>query len=224
MVEANSMITPEAVHIIDDDPSVRSALSNLIEAVGLAARAHDSIASFLNSQDEPMAGCLLLDIRLRGVNGLDFLTEMADLGLRLPVILITGHGDIPMSVRGMRAGAIDFLTKPFGNSEVLDAVSRALAIDRDRRLAESDQADIATRYKSLSSRERQVMALVTAGKMNKQVAGELGLSEITVKVHRGTLMRKMGVRTLADLVKLAEQINPTSRRKITTNLHTRSYL
>jgi FixJ family two-component response regulator len=217
------MMMSETVHIIDDDASVRSALSNLIESVGLAAHAYDSIDSFLSGHDEPVVGCLLLDIRLRGVDGLDFLTKMADLGLRLPVILITGHGDIPMSVRGMRAGAIDFLTKPFGNSEVLDAVSRALAIDRDRRLADSDQADIVIRYESLTSRERQVMSLVTAGKMNKQVAGELGLSEITVKVHRGTLMRKMGVRTLADLVKLAEQINPTSRSKITTNQLTRGY-
>jgi FixJ family two-component response regulator len=122
------------------------------------------------------------------------------------VILITGHGDIPMTVRGMRAGAIDFLTKPFRNSEVMDAVSRAFAIDRERRIGESDRADLISRYEGLSARERQVMALVTAGKMNKQVAGELGLSEITVKVHRGTLMRKMGIRTLADLVKLSEQL------------------
>jgi FixJ family two-component response regulator len=169
---------------------------------------------------EPEAGCLLLDVRLPGVNGLDFLTRMADLGIRLPVILITGHGDIPMSVRGMRAGAIDFLTKPFGPSEVLEAVTRALVVDRHRRLAESEQLDVMSRYDSLSTRERQVMALVTAGMMNKQVAGELGLSEITIKVHRGTLMRKMRVRTLADLVKLAEQIHPTPRHVVT---ETQSY-
>lgn len=204
-------MTPEVIYIIDDDPSVRSSLSNLVEADGHAARVYDSVDSFMEGQGDPEAGCLLLDVRLPGVNGLDFLSRMADLGLRLPVILITGHGNIPMSVRGMRAGAIDFLTKPFGPSEVLEAVSRALMVDRDRRLAESEQLNVISRYHSLSKRERQVMALVTAGKMNKQVAGELGLSEITIKVHRGTLMRKMGVRTLADLVKLAEQIHPTPR-------------
>ncbi len=208
---ADNVMTPEVIHIIDDDPSVRSSLSNLVEADGHAARAYDSVDRFMERQAEPEAGCLLLDVRLPGVNGLDFLTRMADLGIRLPVILITGHGDIPMSVRGMRAGAIDFLAKPFGPREVLEAVSRALLVDRDRRLAESEQLDVMGRYDSLSTRERQVMALVTAGKMNKQVAGELGLSEITIKVHRGTLMRKMGVRTLADLVKLGEQIHPTPR-------------
>jgi FixJ family two-component response regulator len=184
----------------------------LLEADGHAARAYDSVDSFIAGQGDPEAGCLLLDVRLPGVNGFDFLSRMLDLGIRLPVILITGYGDIPMSVRGMRAGAIDFLTKPFGPSEVLEAVSRALAVDRDRRLAEIEQLDVMSRYGSLSPRERQVMALVTAGKMNKQAAGELGLSEITIKVHRGTLMRKMGVRTLADLVKMAEQIHPTPRR------------
>jgi FixJ family two-component response regulator len=205
-------MTPELVHIIDDDPSVRSSLSNLVEADGHVARTYESVGSFLESQGEPEAGCLLLDVRLPGLNGLDFLARIPELGIRVPVILITGHGDIPMTVRGMRAGAIDSLTKPFGPSEVLQAVSRALVLDRHRRLLETQQLDVVSRYDSLSKRERQVMALVTAGKMNKQAAGELGLSEITIKVHRGTLMRKMGIRTLAELVRLSEQIHPTPRR------------
>jgi FixJ family two-component response regulator len=203
-------MTTEAVYIIDDDPSVRSALTNLVEAAGHVARSYASVDSFLESHGHILGGCFLLDIRLPGLNGLDFLTSMESRGLRLPVILITGHGDIPMTVRGMRAGAIDFLTKPFRNSEVMDAVSRAFAVDRERRIADSDRADLVSRYEGLSARERQVMALVTAGKMNKQVAGELGLSEITVKVHRGTLMKKMGIRTLADLVKLSEQLAVSS--------------
>jgi FixJ family two-component response regulator len=205
------MMNAEAVHIVDDDPSMRSALVNLADSAGLAALSYGSVDSFLGNQNETIAGCLLLDVRLPGVNGLDFLTRMAGLGLRLPVIMITGHGDIPMTVRGMRAGAIDFLTKPFRDGEVLDAILMALAIDRKRRLDESGRLDLVTRYESLTKREREVMARVTAGKMNKQVAGDLGLSEITVKLHRGTLMRKMGVRTLADLVKLSEQLRPRIR-------------
>jgi FixJ family two-component response regulator len=205
---------PEVIYIIDDDPSVRSALTNLVGSAGLAARAYESVDSFLADRGDIVAGCLLLDIRLPGVSGLDFLARMAGLGLRLPVVLITGHGDIPMTVRGMRAGAIDFLAKPFRENEVLEAVSKGLAIDRERRLAEYDRMEIVSRYESLSTRERQVMALVTAGLMNKQVAFELGLSEITVKVHRGTLMKKMGIRTLADLVKLSGQLDSSSGRLV----------
>jgi FixJ family two-component response regulator len=205
---------PEVIYVIDDDPSVRSALTNLVGSAGLAARAYESVDSFLADRGDIVAGCLLLDIRLPGVSGLDFLARMAGLGLRLPVVLITGHGDIPMTVRGMRAGAIDFLAKPFRENEVLEAVSKGLAIDRERRLAEYDRMEIVSRYESLSTRERQVMALVTAGLMNKQVAFELGLSEITVKVHRGTLMKKMGIRTLADLVKLSGQLDSSSGRLV----------
>jgi FixJ family two-component response regulator len=207
------MAATEAVHIIDDDPSVRSALVNLAESAGVAAHAYESVDRFLverfvTDRGPSIAGCFLLDIRLPGMNGMEFLNRMAELGLQVPVILITAHGDIPMTVQAMRAGAVDFLTKPFRDNEVLDAVSRAFAIDRERRLSVSDRTELITRYETLSARERQVMALVTAGKMNKQVAGELALSEITVKVHRGTLMRKMGVRTLADLVKSSEQLKP----------------
>jgi FixJ family two-component response regulator len=196
----------EAVHIIDDDPSIRSSLVNLVTSAGRAARVYGSVDIFLEERDLELAGCLLLDVQLPGLNGLEFLGKMAELGIHLPVILITGHGDIPMAVRGMRTGAMDFLTKPFRENEVLDAVSRALDVDRERRVAERERASIVTLYQSLSSRERQVMALVTAGKMNKQVAGDLDLSEITVKVHRGSLMRKLGLRTLADLVKISERL------------------
>ncbi|WP_254070592.1 response regulator transcription factor [Acidisphaera sp. L21] len=201
-----AMMFAETVYIIDDDPSVRSALTNLVGSTGLHTHAYDSVDSFLQGKSTISAGCFLLDIRMPGLNGFEFLMKMTDLRLRLPVILITGHGDIPTTVRGMRAGAIDFLAKPFREGEVLEAVSRAIGIDRERRADDAGRADITTRYDSLSRRERQVMALVTAGKMNKQVAGDLGLSEITVKVHRGTLMRKMGVRTLADLVRLSEAL------------------
>jgi FixJ family two-component response regulator len=200
----------EAVHIIDDDPSVRSALLNLVTSAEFGARTYGSIDEFLKVREKEISGCLLLDIRLPGLNGLDFLTSMDRLDVRLPVILMTGHGDIPMTVRGMKAGAIDFLTKPFRDNEVLDAVSRALTLGRDRLKSEGIHLEIEARYRSLSNRERQVMAFVTAGKMNKQIAGELGLSEITVKVHRGSVMRKMAVRTLADLVKVSQHIDSRS--------------
>lgn len=200
-------MTSAAVHIIDDDPSIRSALANLIESAGIVARSYESVNDFLKRRELEVSGCLLLDIRLPGLNGLDFLTGMDDLDLRLPVILITGHGDIPMTVRGMKAGAVDFLTKPFQNREILDAISRALTLDRARLVGEGERLELTGRYDTLSKRERQVMSLVTTGKMNKQIAGDLGLSEITVKVHRGSVMRKMGVRTLADLVKLSQRLD-----------------
>ena len=196
----------ECVYIIDDDPSVRSSLANLVAAVGLSTKAHESVDDFLDHCGDAVAGCFLLDVRLPGLNGLDFLTRMEALGLYLPVILISGHGDVPMTVRGMRAGAVDFLTKPFLPGDVLEAVSRALELDRDRRREQANHSDTVARYESLTRRERQVMALVTAGKMNKQTAGVLGLSEITVKVYRAAVMRKMKVRTLADLVKASEQL------------------
>jgi len=205
--ESLDLLTPrECVYIIDDDPSVRSSLANLVAAAGLSTRSHESVDDFLDHGADAVAGCFLLDVRLPGLNGLDFLTRMEALGLHLPVILISGHGDVPMTVRGMRAGAIDFLTKPFHPGDVLEAVSRALELDRDRRRERANHSGAVARYNSLTPRERQVMALVTAGKMNKQAAGVLGLSEITVKVYRAAVMRKMGVRTLADLVKASEQL------------------
>lgn len=201
-----TMFELELVHIIDDDESVRAALDSLLRSVGFVTRAHASVDEFLSPRWAQSMGCLILDVRLPGINGLDFQAQLAGLGIRLPVILMTGHGDVPMSVRGMKAGAVDFLTKPFRDQDMLDAVAMALARDRARRATEAVDAGLRKRFETLSPRERQVMQLVTAGKMNKQVAGALSLSEITVKIHRGAAMRKMGARTLADLVRMAEAL------------------
>lgn len=201
------MTVEPVVHIIDDDASLRSALDSLFRSTGLATRLYDSPAAFTQAPPPADApGCLVLDVRLPGMSGLDFQASLADQGIRLPVILMTGHGDIPMTVRAMKAGAVDFLAKPFRDQEMLDAVAAALEQDRTRK-AESGKVDaLKALYATLSPRERQVMALVAAGKLNKQVAGDLALSEITVKIHRGAAMRKMGARTLADLVRMAETL------------------
>jgi len=195
------------VHIIDDDASLREALDSLFRSTGLTARLYESTSAFMDAEipDEP--ACIVLDVRLPGMSGLDFQERLAELGVLLPVILMTGHGDIPMSVRAMKAGAVDFLPKPFRDQEMLDAVSSALEKDRARRAEGGRSETIKSAYATLSPRERQVMALVTAGKMNKQVAGDLNLSEITVKIHRGSAMRKMGAKTLADFVRMAEALN-----------------
>jgi FixJ family two-component response regulator len=178
----------------------------LFRSVGLAVRIHDSVHSFLDSRPDDQPGCIVLDVRLPGIGGLDFQDRLEEFGIELPVVLMTGHGDIPMSVRAMKAGAVDFLAKPFRDQDMLDAVSSAIDRDRARRHAEASLAGLRARYETLSPREQQVMALVTAGKMNKQAAGELAISEITVKIHRGAAMRKMDARTLADLVKMAEAL------------------
>lgn len=193
-------------HIIEDDVSLRDALESLFHSVGLQTRAYGSVTDFLEDHEPLRPGCLVLDVRLPGVGGLEFQDQMATYGVRLPVVLMTGHGDIPMSVRGMKAGAIDFLAKPFRDQDMLDAVAAAIERDADRRRMENGAARLAERYESLSPRERQVMVLVTAGKMNKQVAGDLAISEVTVKIHRGSAMRKMGARTLPDLVRMAESL------------------
>lgn len=195
------------VHIIDDDASLRIALDSLFRSTGLTARQYESVAAFMAAPPPAAApGCLVLDVRLPGMSGLDFQQRLEELGVRLPVVLMTGHGDIPMSVRAMKAGAVDFLAKPFRDQEMLDAVAAALEKDSARR-AEGGKLDaLKSAYATLSPRERQVMALVSAGKMNKQAAGDLGLSEITVKIHRGAAMRKMGAKTLADLVRMAEAL------------------
>jgi len=196
----------EIVHIVDDDASLRQALDSLFRSVGLGTRLYASAGDFLGADRTEVPGCLVLDIRMPGVSGLDFQDRLGELGVALPVVLMTGHGDIPMSVRGMKAGAVDFLTKPFRDQDMLDAVTTAIARDRARRETDGDQADLAQRFATLSEREKQVMALVTAGKMNKQAAGELGLSEITVKIHRGSAMRKMGAKSLAELVRMADAV------------------
>lgn len=194
------------IHIVDDDDSLRAALDSLFRSVGLAVRGHASVAAFLAAPREDAPGCLVLDVRLPGISGLDFQDRLDELGIGLPVVLMTGHGDIPMSVRAMKAGAVDFLAKPFRDQDMLDAVAAAVERDRARRAEQDDEAGLRALYERLSPREREVMALVTAGKMNKQAAFELGLSEVTVKIHRGAAMRKMGARSLPDLVRMAEKL------------------
>jgi FixJ family two-component response regulator len=194
------------VHIIDDDASLRGALDSLLRSIGLRTQVFGSVREFLDARVGDAPGCIVSDVRLPGMSGLDLQSQLSDLGIQLPIILITGHGDIPMSVRAMKAGAVDFLPKPFRDQDMIDAVSTAIERDRKRRLADEDVVRIRDRFATLSPREQQVMTLVTAGKMNKQVAGDLGLSEITVKIHRGAAMRKMNARTLADLVRMAETL------------------
>lgn len=198
------------VHIIEDDASLRAAIDTLLRSVGLQTRAYGNVQAFLAEKLPDAPGCLLLDVRLPGMSGLEFQTNLAAHNIHMPAVMMTGHGDIPMTVRAMKAGAIDFLTKPFRDQDLLDAV--ILAIDKDRRRREGDQgaAALRARYETLTPREQQVMALVTAGKMNKQVAADLNLSEITVKIHRGAAMRKMAARSLADLVRMAEALGQTA--------------
>jgi FixJ family two-component response regulator len=196
------------VHIVDDDESLRRAVDSLCRSVGLQTRTYGSAQDFLEAKRVDVPGCLVLDVRLPGISGLDFQSQLAALGIHLPVILMTGHGDIPMSVRAMKAGAIDFLSKPFRDQDLLDAVTTAIDRDRKRRVSDDGAAMLHDKFRTLSPREQQVMMLVTAGKMNKQVAGDLKLSEITVKIHRAAAMRKMGARTLADLVRMADALKP----------------
>jgi FixJ family two-component response regulator len=200
------------VHIVDDDDSLRQGLASLLRSVGLNARTYGTTQEFLQTDRLEAPGCIVLDIRLPGISGLDFQERLAGLGIRLPVILMTGHGDIPMSVRAMKAGAVDFLPKPFRDQDMIDAVSIAINRDRVLREKEGQSLAIADRYATLSPREREVMALVTAGKLNKQVAAELGLSEVTVKIHRGAAMRKMEARSLADLVRMADTLKEIKAR------------
>jgi FixJ family two-component response regulator len=200
------------VHVVDDDASMREALQELFQSIGLETRAYATARDFLATGASDAPGCLVIDIRLPDKNGLDFQVQLIEMGIRLPVVMMTGFGDIAMSVRAMKRGAVDFLPKPFRDQDMLDAVLAAIERDRQRRADDSDVAKMRERFGALSAREQQVMLLVTMGKMNKQVAGDLGISEITVKNHRAALMRKMGARTLADLIRMADVISPTRRR------------
>ena len=194
------------VFIIDDDASVRTALARLFKSVGLRAEEFDSAPELLQTSLPDVPSCLVLDVRLPGQSGLDFQTELAKANIHIPIIFMTGHGDIPMTVRAMKAGAIDFLPKPFRDQDMLDAVTMAIERDRKRRENEKALAKLKVHYESLTPREREVLALVTAGLMNKQIAAEIAIAEITVKIHRGQVMRKMGARSLADLVRMAEML------------------
>ncbi len=192
------------VCIVDDDDDVRGSLGSLFRSTGLEVAPYESTEGFLAAGVPPIASCLVLDVRLRGESGLDFQEQLVAQGIDIPVILITGHGDIPMTVRGMRAGAIDFLPKPFSDEQMLDAVAAAIDADRARRAEAENNARLYECYERLTPREREVMGFVVTGLMNKQVAGRMNLSEITVKIHRGNVMRKMEAQSLADLVRMAE--------------------
>jgi FixJ family two-component response regulator len=192
------------VFVVDDDASMRDAMQRLFQSVGLQAEVFASAAEFLRSKVAEVPCCLVLDVRLPGLSGLDFQTELAKANIQVPIVFMTGHGDIPMTVKAMKAGAIEFLPKPFRDQDMLDAVRLGLERDRIRREGERAIADVRGKFASLTSREQEVMGFVTAGLMNKQIAGEMQLAEITVKLHRGSMMRKMEAKSLADLVRMAD--------------------
>ena len=194
------------VFVIDDDVAVRTTLSSLFRSMGLRVELFGSAHEFAQIKMPDVASCLVLDIRLPGVSGLDFQIELAESNIRIPIIFMTGHGDIPMSVKAMKAGAIDFLTKPFRDQDILDAVIRAIERDQKRRDSEKAVSELRILFDSLTSREREVMTLVVTGLMNKQIAAQLGVTEITVKVHRGHMMRKMKARSLIDLLGMADML------------------
>jgi FixJ family two-component response regulator len=194
------------VLVIDDDESLREALSSLFRSVGLQVKTFASAGEFLQFKLPDAATCLVLDVRLPGVSGLDFQSDLAKAHIDIPIVFMTGHGDIPMTVRAMKAGAVEFLPKPFRDQDMLDAVQVGLERDRNRRKSAGDSAKLKASFDTLTGREQEIMGWVTAGLMNKQIAGELGVSEITVKVHRGNVMRKMGAKSLAELVRMADAL------------------
>jgi len=203
------MTQAAVVFVVDDDPSVRSSLKFLLSTVGLQAETFDSADSFLHKKPRDVPSCLVLDVRLPGLSGLDFQRELATRNICIPIVFLTGHGDIPMSVRAIKAGAVEFLTKPVRDQDLLDAVRVALDRDRARREQEKEAADLRRRFDSLTSREQEVITLVVAGMLNKQIAAELGTAESTVKVQRSRAMEKMQAASLAELIKMIEKIKPS---------------
>jgi len=200
------------VFVVDDDPSMRATLTDVMRSVGLQVQTFASAREFMDSKPPDAPGCLVLDVRLPGQSGLDFQRTLAKSGMELPVVFITGHGDVSMSVRAMKAGAVDFLIKPFRDQDLLDAVHAAIERDRTRRQQVIGVADLEERYRSLTERERDIMALVVVGRLNKLIAAELGLAEVTVKAHRSQLMHKMGAKSLPELVRMADRLGGASEK------------
>ena len=199
------------VFIIDDDPLYRESSERLVRSVGFSVQSFQSARDFLNSRRPNVPSCLVLDVRMPGLSGLDLQQELARAGVRIPIIFVTGHGDIPMSVQAMKAGAVEFLTKPFRDQALLDAIRQAIRHDRVARQQHARNAELSRRYESLNPREREVLKCVVSGMLNKQIAGELGITERTVKFHRGHIMRKMQVKSLAELIRTAEALGIASQ-------------